>query len=461
MDHEYMYEQEIDLKDLLFTLLYRWRPILLAAVALGLVLGSYKVVKGLQSQQDASLVVETREQYEQDKINYEEGLASYEKNIESIQKAVKDLDRYMEESVLLKIDPYDKPVASADLLFQVEAGRGRAEGTGADADPADSLVKLYGSSLLQRMDWKGLEDELGIGQIYLRELLSVSGDVDSNTLTVTATSLDAGTAENILDAFLANVETCQKALVPIAGDHTVDVVDHGVDTVLDMALVDLKKNTSDKILSYQSSLTNMEKAKDSLVEPELPEGLSRRKVALSGIKYALIGGVGGAFLVAFYFCMVYVLCGKLHTDEELKDQFRVKILGVFGMPERTGAFNCVDRLIERLEGRSVRPPEDEVLDRIALNIINHAKEARKVLLTGTVPEETLKELADKLAGRLPQISLSVGADMNKTADTLRLLAACDAVVLAEQRGTSKCREILQEKEAVDTLKKPILGCIAL
>ncbi len=109
----------------------------------------------------------------------------------------------------------------------------------------------------------------------------------------------------------------------------------------------------------------------------------------------------------------------------------------------------------------MRPPEDEVLDRIALNIINHAKEARKVLLTGTVPEETLKELADKLAGRLPQISLSVGADMNKTADTLRLLAACDAVVLAEQRGTSKYREILQEKEAVDTLKKPILGCIVL
>ncbi len=109
MDHEYMYEQEIDLKDLLFTLLYRWRPILLAAVALGLVLGSYKVVKGLQSQQDASLVVETREQYEQDKINYEEGLASYEKNIESIQKAVKDLDRYMEESVLLKIDPMTSP----------------------------------------------------------------------------------------------------------------------------------------------------------------------------------------------------------------------------------------------------------------------------------------------------------------------------------------------------------------
>lgn len=298
-------------------------------------------------------------------------------------------------------------------------------------------------------------------QIYLRELISVSGDHGSNTLTVTATYLDAATAEKLLETFLENVDACQKNFMSVVGAHTVDVVNRSVDTVLDMGLIDLKKNNGDKVMSYQNSLTNMEKARDNLVEPELPEELSKRKVAMSGIKYALIGGVGGAFLMAFYFCMIYVLCGKLHTDEEVKDQFRIKILGVFGTPEKTGTLSSVDRLLERLEGRAVRPAEDDVLDRIALNMINHAGEAKKVLLTGTIPEETLRELADKLAGRLPQISLSVGADMNKTSDTLRLLAACEAVVLAEQRGTSKCREILQEKEAVDTLKKPILGCIVL
>ena len=461
MDHENMYEQEIDLKDLLFTLLYRWRPILLVAVAFGLALGSYKVVTGLQSQQDAALVVESREAYEEDMVSYEEGLDSYEKNIENIQTAIKELDRYMEGSILMKIDPYDKPVASADLLFQMEESVSQTEGAGADVDPADSLVKLYSSNLLRQMDWEGLERELGVEQIYLRELISVSGDQGSNTLTVTATYLDAATAEKLLETFLENVDACQKNFTSVVGAHTVDVVNRSVDTVLDMDLIDVKKNNGDKVMSYQNSLTNMEKARDSLVEPELPEELSKRKVAMSGIKYALIGGVGGAFLMAFYFCMIYVLCGKLHTDEEVKDQFRIKILGVFGTPEKTGTLSSVDRLLERLEGRAVRPAEDDVLDRIALNMINHAGEAKKVLLTGTIPEETLRELADKLAGRLPQISLSVGADMNKTSDTLRLLAACEAVVLAEQRGTSKCREILQEKEAVDTLKKPILGCIVL
>lgn len=461
MDYENMYEQEIDLKDLLFTLLYRWRPILLVAVALGLVLGSYKVVKGLQSQQDAALLVESREKYEEDKSAYEKGIAAYEKNMETVKEAVKELERYMEESVLMKIDPYAKPVASADLLFQMEESAKAADSTGTDVDPADSLVKLYRSSLFRQMDWEGLEDELGVEQIYLRELLSVSGDYDSNTLTVSATYLDAASAEKLLETFLDNIDACQKSLAPVVGAHTVDVVDRSVDTVLDMSLIDAKKNNSDKILSYQSSLTNLEKSRDGLVEPELPEELSKRKVAMSGIKYALIGGIGGAFLMAFYFCMIYVLCGRLHTDEELKDQFRIKILGVFGTPEKTGPFSSVDRLLERLEGRSVRPAEDAVLDRIALNIANYAGDAKEILLTGTIPEETLKELADKLAGRLPQIRLSVGADMNKTSDTLRLLAACDAVVLAEQRGTSKCREILQEKEAADTLKKPILGCMVL
>ena len=355
MDHENMYEQEIDLKDLLFTLLYRWRPILLVAVAFGLVLGSYKVVTGLQSQQDAALVVESREAYEEDMVSYEEGLDSYEKNIENIQTAIKELDRYMEGSILMKIDPYDKPVASADLLFQMEESVSQTEGAGADVDPADSLVKLYSSNLLRQMDWEGLERELGVEQIYLRELISVSGDQGSNTLTVTATYLDAATAEKLLETFLENVDACQKNFTSVVGAHTVDVVNRSVDTVLDMDLIDVKKNNGDKVMSYQNSLTNMEKARDSLVEPELPEELSKRKVAMSGIKYALIGGVGGAFLMAFYFCMIYVLCGKLHTDEEVKDQFRIKILGVFGTPEKTGTLSSVDRLLERLEGRAVRP----------------------------------------------------------------------------------------------------------
>ena len=46
------YEQEIDLKDLLFVLLYRWRILLLAAVIGAALLGGYKAVKGNAKQMD-------------------------------------------------------------------------------------------------------------------------------------------------------------------------------------------------------------------------------------------------------------------------------------------------------------------------------------------------------------------------------------------------------------------------
>ena len=75
-----------------------------------------------------------------------------------------------------------------------------------------------------------------------------------------------------------------------------------------------------------------EMALKDLEEPEVPQEISKKKVAVQGVKFALIGSVGGAFLLAFYFCMLYVLSGKLHTDDELKDRFRVKILGVFALP---------------------------------------------------------------------------------------------------------------------------------
>ena len=61
------YEQEIDLKDLLFVLLYRWRILLLAAVIGAALLGGYKAVKGNAKQMD----LPQTESYQEELDNYE------------------------------------------------------------------------------------------------------------------------------------------------------------------------------------------------------------------------------------------------------------------------------------------------------------------------------------------------------------------------------------------------------
>ena len=265
----------------------------------------------------------------------------------------------------------------------------------------------------------------------------------------------------ILDEILRQLDRRKGEFASVAGNYTASVVNRNLSFIMDTGLEDKQKQNTDKIFSYQKDLLDKEMALKDLEEPEVPQEISKKKVAVQGVKFALIGSVGGAFLLAFYFCMIYVLSGKLHTDDELKDRFRVKILGVFALPVKTGVLCGIDRWLERLEGKAARPSEEAVLKRVALNIQNYVGEAKKLLLTGTVSEDILKDLAGKLSESLPGIQLVAGADMNKAADTLRLLAECDGVILVEKREASKCAQIQKEKESIDALKKPIIGCMVL
>lgn len=460
-ENGYEYEQEIDLKELFFSILYRWRPIIIAAVVCAVLLGGYKVVSGLRSQQDAESVAESRVQYEKDLAAYERNTVSYERDIEELQKSVENQEIYNNTSILMKIDPYHKPRASADLLVKLDDGEWEKYPDGLTADPADSLVRMYASNLVQRLDWSGLEKETGVDALYLKELVSVGTDYSSNMITLEVVYEDEETAEQILNEVISQMRKSYQEFSAMAGAHTLSVVSQNVSTITDTGLEDRQKQSRDRVANYQKTLEDKEAALEALEEPSLPTELSKKKIAKEGIKFALIGGVGGAFLVAFYFCMIYVLCGKVHTDEELKDRFGVKILGVFALPVKTGAFSAVDRWLERLEGKAVRPSDQEVLERIVLNLCNYAGSAKSVLVTGTVMKDRLEELTELLAERLPGIQLVSGGDMNQDSDTLRLLAECEAVVLVEEREVSKYQKIQKEKEAIDALKKPVLGCIIL
>ena len=56
MDSYQNYEQEIDLKDLMFAVLRRWRPIILIAIIFAFLLGGFKAVRGLGQMKDAEYV---------------------------------------------------------------------------------------------------------------------------------------------------------------------------------------------------------------------------------------------------------------------------------------------------------------------------------------------------------------------------------------------------------------------
>ena len=114
------YEQEIDLKDLMFAVLHKWRGILLAAVVLGLVLGGYKAYSTYQNQNDPETVQTAEETYETELKAYEKEKEAHEREIENLTTDIANQEEYLEKSILMNISPYDVWEAKVDMFVKTD-----------------------------------------------------------------------------------------------------------------------------------------------------------------------------------------------------------------------------------------------------------------------------------------------------------------------------------------------------
>ncbi|MEY8338014.1 hypothetical protein AALB16_08270 [Lachnospiraceae bacterium 62-35] len=461
MNYENTYEQELDLKDLLFYLLYGWRPIILIAVIMGLLFGGYKVVGGLRSQKNGELVSEAREKYEKDRQVYERSLLTYEKEIEKLQMSIEEEEKYLENSVLMNINPYAKPKASAEILVKLDEAEWLRIPESVQIDPTDSLIKAYTTNIIPEIDWEKIVLQTGVEEQYLKELVNVGTDYASNTFSVEVVFLNEDMADEILSEILDQINQRYSQMAEAIGAHSITILNQTSDVVSDLNLVDRQRAMRERVFAYQKNIADKEKALSELSEPAVPGTLSKRALAKTGIKYFIVGGVLGGFLAAAYFGFIYLMSNRLRLEEELKNWYGFRILGVFALPMKTKPFSSIDRWLERLEGKADRPSEEIVIERIAANIQNYTKEEENIVLTGTVPDEKLNEIRDKLSSRVHNIDISVGLNVIESTNTLHQLAECNGVILVEQRGVSKHTAIQREKEIIDDLKKPVVGCIVI
>lgn len=169
------YEQEIDLKDLMFAVFHKWRPIILAAVILGVLLGGYKVGSGLMKQRSSEFVQTAQDDYQMDLSMYDKTKSGYEREIENLTANLEYQEDYYSHSILMQISPYDKCVASADIFVKTELPEIIDGKYIMVTDRADSVLKAYSSFIEQGAGLKTAE-QMGITQANFRELVTVEVD---------------------------------------------------------------------------------------------------------------------------------------------------------------------------------------------------------------------------------------------------------------------------------------------
>ncbi|MDR1769717.1 MAG: hypothetical protein LBS02_03620 [Hungatella sp.] len=453
-------EQEIDLKDLMFAVFRKWRPIILVAFALAILLGGYKCGKEFMHQRDEAFVLDLKDQYARDLKKYEQSKKGYERDIDNFTSSIAYQEKYKENSILLKTDPYNKGMATIDVFVKMSAPTQENGLTVTTLDFADSVVKAYASAIQQGGFLAGLAQQKGIDLVYLKELITVTVDYDSNMFNVTVTCVDEKGAEEILDKIIDDVEALQPEIQERLGQHNISMLNQDAGVVTDQSLVDYQQQKVKNLADTNKNLEDAENALKELVEPEKPVALSKISILKAGIKYGIMGWIAGAFLVAFGVCVAFVMNGKLSSDNDLKDRFGLKLLGSFAQKRTKRSFSCVDDWLDRLEGRE-NISDHLVCEMIAANINNFVDKGSSVFLTGTVKEETLQDLVIKLKEKLPEFKLGFGADVTREVSTLREISEYDSIILVEARAESRYRVIEREVETILNMKKNVIGYIVL
>ena len=452
-------EQVIDLRELIIVILKKWRIIIISALIFSIFLGGYKCIKGSVGQSDDKYMLQLNDKYKNDLEEYKQLKKWYDWKVESLTKSIASQEEYIENSILLKIDPYNKYTASVDIFVKISDLEG-GDMAYSSVDPTNAIVKAYVSEIIRGNSLVQFSKDKGVDLSYLKELIKISFDYESNMFNVTISYIDQLGAEEILNTILNSMDSLHSDVQQKFGQHNIIVMDQDTNIVTDRSLEDYQKQKLSDLPTMKDTLKDTEKALEELREPQEPTALSRILIIKEGVKYGLLGGIFGICLSAFSVCILFLMSNKISSESDLHNRFGLTVLGCFERVNNQSHFNTIDNKAGHLSEEGIISSE-EVYDKIALYVNTFVTDEQSIFLTGKINGEVLQELSNELQKKIPQFQLGFGSDVDRSVMALQMMSGFDNIILVEERGKAKYSDVQNEIDTVLSMKKNIIGCIVL
>ncbi len=484
-------EIEINLLDLLHYILRRWRSVLVCAVLLCVLLGGFKVVKGIGTLGSADLK-ENQENYESQLEGYTTSKEHLENQIQELTRFIQNKEDYYDHSVLMKLDP--KTAYRGTLTFVVaDAGEVSAAETNQELNLAidrklNSVLGSYAALVQNGTILRDVQNTLQSepDQKYLAELMYTQMDYQSKLLRITVLGEDEQQVQSISDAIVQGLQNASEQMNASVAAHRLELVSSYVgndaetsipigmipedaaissDVSCQTSIEELQKSYTNAITDMQDQLLECNNQLSELKEPTAPEANTRASVMKEGVKYGVIGFIVGALFVGFAYALQYLACGKLMNSDELNDRYGILLLGDYYAPMHAQP-NRIDRWIDRLHGITEKKQSLESVYALSASNMKaqvSAEKDPKLLLLGNAKTQDFEAAANALTEKLSTsgIDLIVAGNINESASAIEKLQEAEQVVLIEQRGASRQQAIEKELRTLRKLGKKIVGAIVL
>lgn len=371
-------ERGINLTALITRVLLRWPVLLIAALVFSCFgVGRQYMAAGKATGEEIDPSVKTADYaYLSDRIDEE--------------LAVKR--NYMQNSVLMNLDNKAVPTAvemiyvknseEPEMELEFETGNNTVKGGFGDRDTA-AVIEIMKTYVQYGIDLKGLAAELQTEEVYLRELISVSGK--DGIATVTAVYKDEAGAEKILDAVVADLQANMPSKLESFENIELLYIGKEVTTVADNT-----KNTQtndqavqvNNLLSNKNTLANYKSIFALSPEQGAPGIKSYLK---TGIKYGIVGFV----LALIAVILKLVFSNSVLSADEMNDHYQLNKL--VSVPQTT----LGGRKLNGLSKKIIRLDPDSRKIVTPAEITNQLEEAINTKCTGRDRIAVISDLSDK------------------------------------------------------------------
>ena len=459
----------IGLRDLFFYVLRKWRFIICMGIIGGAVLGIFRANRLLS-------MIRSSEYQSQAWVLYEQAVKWREDEIERLDVEIADLQKkleikqtYIENSLLMQIDPYNSNLAYMDVCILGE-------------DNTEFLYKIYQSAINHGSITNRMAELMGSDEQYLRELIKLQELVkiqdlmmiqDSNLSEIDIKKIepniavsdkavlhiewiaeDNDSAEKIKNSLLSSLNELNIKLDREVGVHKLIEIDNGCVQYLGQELGDYQNRIRNEVIEISGLLENKNAEKDALEVP-VYELMSMKIVFLSSLKYFLAGGVtgGGLSIILLYIICLYSV--KIVSPDELRKRTNLKVLTIFE-PTRKFLGGMIDHLIVNHELNGGILSLESVRKRLEL-----ASDNKELVIWGTLPENILEEMLPKDSGTkiVNMDHMDSWMDMMTISRQEEYERSTRCYILIADRKKDTYKSIIDKLEVIATLHGENVICI--
>ena len=482
MYNNYEDDMEIDLVDLLFYLLKKWRS-LIVAIVIGAILGAgLYVVKNHQQQAE-----QAAQEAELLKNDEDEAFDEKDYNISKDTKVNMDIAyqyrqlynkqlEYNQKSIIMQLDPNE--VYAGVLEYYISAGNN----TGL-------LSELYQNILNDDDILEELKDASGFKceTPYIKELISsyVSDDnaafinVNSNVenvekhsfVTYRVVSTNQKSCEKMLQVLRERVEALQAEYEETYGAYGVSEVSSAISQVTDTTYLNAQRDNVDRLSNYLSIMKNAESnfsddektyytnkylAKEYVDSDNAEEAkavLLEEAEPVSKVKWLAIGVILLVMIWGGYYVVRYLLDQRIKTVSELQNTYHLPVIGTV----QTGMSNSkgLDKMLDHLYQNTKQKPD--TLEYV-IQAIN-AMQTEKAVLCGDTEIPEVKKLMEELSNSCEH--MKTGDFISKNIESLEHAKAAGNEILVVHIDKNRRKEIEKEIESCRLQKISMVGVVVV